>query len=1020
MPLGAQSALKVQQYPILDKISQSKISQFVQDRNGFIWLGTWDGLVRFDGRQTQTFKTYPGDSVRIENQRILNLHLTDSGNIWVQAYGGRCYYFDTSRNRYLNPLSGVGNTVRLICVVGNGVTWMEGSSGQLLRVQEVGPRIQVDTVTLPFDYSHLNHATLDSHGNEWLLTDRGACIWNRGQQIGTLPFDRLIENEDHILLSTQQQVYHYDPADGSCPSLGLQVTGGVRYLMPLSGGGLLVGGWGEVAMCRDLQKDDVWQFASIERYRFQAPVLRYAFEDSRHRIWLLGNGTPVYLVQDGRLRQLPYVGSPVRSTTTSNQLVIEDDYGTVWVQPGDNLPLAYYNPKNDCLEQAYTYQNGIRRPVGFYMRNGLIDQQHNFWGNIDEVGFCYLVFGPQEFEFLDKPEKNGARALMIDHRKRLWAGWRKATDEGTGGLSVYDAKRRLLGHVSANGHLVSDPRQSIPFNVYSLYEDSRHRIWVGTRYHGIYVLEPISEEATAFRVVHYEDLAPAANTRQGASVYDILEDRHGRIWLATFGDGLFYVDPSDERTSAAELRFHHVEATRGDYRQCRCLFQSADGLIWLGTTHGLLAFDGDSPALMSVNRPADHPYSLSSSNVMHITSRSDGSLLVSTFGGGINMLRPGYTVSDSLYFEHYDAHQGRYPDVVYAMLEDRDSCIWVMSEDGLVKFDPQLQHAGIFLRDTPCTEAHPVFDSEEQNLYLATSSDVLCFLKERHEPSHYQPPIAFTSAMIHHTDSSTLLPLTPVDTLLHFEADDRNFTLSFLTLDYSDPQKIQYAFRLAGKHSQWIPLANLPAVHIVDLPAGHYVLEVRSTNADGYWCNNSKRLQFTIQPYFYETLWFRLLAWTLVMALAGYLLYRLLKHFERRRIRAIESRFNQTKVRFFTDVAARRSPDDEAFLQKLMQYIEDHALVGDIGVEQVSAAVGMTYPAFYRKVKDMMDLTPVELMRQIRIQRAQHLLKTTDLSVSEIAFQCGYSTPQYFNRVFKEEMSMTPVEYRKRSKIVQN
>ena len=198
------------------------------------------------------------------------------------------------------------------------------------------------------------------------------------------------------------------------------------------------------------------------------------------------------------------------------------------------------------------------------------------------------------------------------------------------------------------------------------------------------------------------------------------------------------------------------------------------------------------------------------------------------------------------------------------------------------------------------------------------------------------------------------------------------------------------------------------------------MLEVRSTNADGYWCDNTKRLQFTIRPYFYETLWFRLLAWTLVMALAGYLLYRLLQHFERRRIRAIESRFNQTKVRFFADVAAHRSPDDEAFLQKLMQYIEQHALAGDIGVEQVAAAMGMTYPVFYRKVKDMMDLTPVELMRQIRIQRAQHLLTTTDLSVSEIAFQCGYSTPQYFNRVFKEEMSMTPVEYRKRSKIVQN
>lgn len=76
--------------------------------------------------------------------------------------------------------------------------------------------------------------------------------------------------------------------------------------------------------------------------------------------------------------------------------------------------------------------------------------------------------------------------------------------------------------------------------------------------------------------------------------------------------------------------------------------------------------------------------------------------------------------------------------------------------------------------------------------------------------------------------------------------------------------------------------------------------------------------------------------------------------------------------------------------------------------------MNMSYPAFYKRVKSAMDLTPVELVRQMRIQKAQNLLsEQPNLSVAEIAYACGFSTPQYFNRVFKEQTGYTPAEYRR-------
>lgn len=1017
--LYAQSALRVQQYPISDKISQSKISQFLQDDNGFIWFGTWDGLVRFDGRYTQVFKTYPGDLVRIENQRIMNLDLSSTGNLWFTTYGSYCYFFDTHRNCFRHPLSKVGNKVRQTYVMKDGVAWFVKDGGGLYRVQEVGEDFKVDSITLPFDYNQLNLAVKDDAGNEWILTDKGAWIWNKDLRVGELPFEFFAENEGQIYLATREQVYTFESENGRCESLDLLLSGNVRDLKSLSGGGLLVVQWGGATICRNPLEAGAKGFDKISYHRFGTPIMRCALEDREHRLWFLGTEGQVYILDNNQLRKIPYIGQPATNVTSSDQLVMQDDYGTVWVQPGDRFPLAYYNPKKDRLEQAYTYQDGLRRPVNFYMRNGLVDQQHNFWGNIDEVGFCYLSFSRQEFDFLDdghatmKASDLGARALMIDHRHRLWAGWLNDSNSEGGGLAIYDRNRRLLGFVSKSGSIVDDPNLSIPYNIYSLYEDSRHRIWVGTRYHGIYLLEPTSEEAVSFSVSHYEHLGRARTTRNGTSVYDILEDHNGRIWLACYGEGLYYVDGSSI-SNGVKLQFNQFKELGSDFDQCRCLFESSDGLLWLGTTQGLLTIDSSKPAVLSVNRCKDNLHSLSSSNVMDISSYHDGSLMISTFGGGVNLLKAGYTVSDSLQFEHYDARHGNYPDVVYAVLEDADSCIWLMTENGLMKYSSRLRKRDIFLQETPCTEANPVFDSEEEILYLGTRYDVLCFFHKDHVQSSYQPQIAFTSVLIHSTDSSTVMPLTPADSLLQFQANDRNFTISFLALDYADPQKIQYVYRLVDKHSQWIPLGNLPAVHIVDLPGGHYELEVRSTNADGAWCDNATRLQFYIEPYFYETLWFRLLMWFLILALAGYLLYYVLRRFERRRIKAMENRFAETKVRFFADMTQKRSPEDEEFIKTLMNYIEDKMLLGDFNVEQIAAATGLSYPVFYRKLKDVMDVTPVELVRQMRIQRAQRLLRETDLSVSEIAYQCGYSTPQYFNRVFKEQLRMTPVEFRKK------
>jgi len=875
----AQSELRVQKYTLDDKISQSKISHFVQDDNGFIWFGTFDGLMRFDGEHTLLFKTYPGDSVRAENHRIMNIQKLEDGNLWCSIYGRSSYYFDTH------------------------------------------------------DY-HFHTAPTQSFSEYQHLEEAAA------------------------------------------------------------------------------QRMSVLQDSLYRLYPIRAAALRSVYTDAKGRLWLLGNEDQVYLIENDTFRQVPYVGNPVPSTTAAYQIAFEDDYGTVWVQPGDSLPLAYYNEKLGRLEQAYTYEGGRRRPLNFYMRIGALDNQHNFWGNIDEVGFCYLSFRRQEFDFVgssDPQGEMGARAMLIDHRGRLWIGWRRDSKDERGGLAIYDAQRQLQGYITPEGQLSQQISKSIQHNVYSLYEDRQHRLWVGTRNHGLYVLVPTNEEATSYRTYHFENLGPATSGRHGVSIYDIVEDHQGRLWFACYGDGLFVMEDF--------LSFRAVSQLGEEFRQCRCLCESSDHRMWLGTTRGLLTWDNSSalppnhfPAMQQV-RCNDDAESLSSSNVMHVMQQSNGRILISTFGGGINVVKGG--PMDSLCFEHYDARRGEYPDVVFSIHEDYGGQLWVVSENGLTKYDSQLQLQCSFLTGTPCSEALLAEDVQQHLMYVASKYDVVCILYPERELSHFQPQIAFTHLNIYHQDTTLQTSLTPADSLISVAADERNFTLSFLALDYSGPKDIQYAYRIAERHKQWLPLGNNPVISIVDLPAGHYTLQVRSTNADGVWCENEKTMLLVIAPYFYETLWFRTLLWLLLLCGAGYGIYLWIRHIDRKRKAGYENRLASAKVRFITEVTKNANADDERFVQKLLTYVESQLENDAFTIETAAAEMNMSYTAFYRKVRALMDMSPVELVKQLRMQRAQHLLQSEpDTPVGEIAYRCGFSSPQYFNRVFKETWGITPVEYR--------
>ena len=99
---------------------------------------------------------------------------------------------------------------------------------------------------------------------------------------------------------------------------------------------------------------------------------------------------------------------------------------------------------------------------------------------------------------------------------------------------------------------------------------------------------------------------------------------------------------------------------------------------------------------------------------------------------------------------------------------------------------------------------------------------------------------------------------------------------------------------------------------------------------------------------------------------------------------------------------------EDAFLKKFHTFIENNMTDSDLSVETIGAELGLSRVQLYRKVKALTGLSPVELLRKARLQKAKELIKGTDKTISEVAYEVGFTAPSYFTKCFKEEFGISP------------
>ena len=107
---------------------------------------------------------------------------------------------------------------------------------------------------------------------------------------------------------------------------------------------------------------------------------------------------------------------------------------------------------------------------------------------------------------------------------------------------------------------------------------------------------------------------------------------------------------------------------------------------------------------------------------------------------------------------------------------------------------------------------------------------------------------------------------------------------------------------------------------------------------------------------------------------------------------------------------------DKEFMDKVMETIEKHLDNGDLTVEDIAGEVNMSRSVFFKKLKTLTGLSPVEFLKEIRMKRAAQLIETEEYNMAQIAYMVGLNDSHYFSKCFKQQYGMTPTEYKESRK----
>ena len=834
-----QRALSFEHLTLENGLPENYPRCILQDNSGYIWIGTQNGLVRYDGYTTKVYKLATGKPGGSGKEQITGLCIGANGTLWVGMRYDGLFRYDRGSDDFIQVNAGTATEnfitngeLRQMAEDKESNLWIVSYnySDKLYRLTKY------NSVTGGFE----NFPAISQNGNAipatviyTLIADKNKTIWI-GTDNGIFNYNKTTNKFNGFLTDKNPQDQKAFPLMYEAPS-----EPGILWLA----GREAKSGKGLGLFRFDINNNNTTQY--LQKNSDSASLLHDSVtaihEDSKKRLWI-GSAKGLSLLNRGTGLFSNYIPGDNSSGSKDNVAAsMQDDIsGDLWIAGGKGL--LFFNPEK---KQFIRYTAEEERPDGLStnsIEKVFIDAGGIVWLTTQKLGL--LRINKQQSIYTQYKNINGKingytggntiHFAAASDKKSYWL----ATDKG---LVHWFPLTNEFVKINLN----KDGTDNI---ITRVIIDRDGLLWCGDLQKGLFSYNPASGA-----VQNYQYRKDDSTTISSNYVRTLIEDRSGTIWIGTYGGGLCRLN----KTSGTFTRYPFVTLGQNpsdrqlDDDKVASLYEDSKGILWLGTVQG-----GLNRFVKSTNTfTSYHDTKKGFEYINGILEDKQGRFWISSFLYGLHLFD-----RDKITSRIFTEKEGLLCDVVQGFAEDRNGDLWISSIRGLSRLDTKNFTFKNYTKAQGMPESNlsrGILFTTNNELLVGCIGGFLSFSPDDISPNPFPPFITIESVSYINPSKQGKeknLLISGQDKI-ELSFNEKQIRFHFTALHFNNPALNQYAYKLEGYDKDWVQAGTARTATYTNLSPGTYTFFVKAANSDGVWSDKPASFIVIIHPPWWRTWW---------------------------------------------------------------------------------------------------------------------------------------------------------------------
>ncbi|TPH18187.1 diguanylate cyclase [Litorilituus lipolyticus] len=532
------------------------------------------------------------------------------------------------------------------------------------------------------------------------------------------------------------------------------------------------------------------------------------------------------------------------------------------------------------------------KPIG--QVNSMIEASDGYLWFVASQGLFRLDQKKKQLEKFPLAKANGLRIIFEDNAGILWL-----TSEVNGIYKIMPHRKfKAINHqellapngitVDSNGdilivsaksqlfkwHVATAQLESLTESIFTqesgfnnrllerptVYQDDNDTIWIAQD-NGIARYTPQNKQVEILRY-------PTSDKgyQEFRELRALNSDKHGNIWIGTYKNGIYIFDPLNQT-------FKHLdESSTLTHPEVLGIYKDNAGNLWVGTGDGLNFWDDVNNVFIPYVESHSKSNSLQGASVQDFHHSESGDIWVAT-PKGLNLFVP-----ETKTFKHFGRKEGLPTPLIRAIEDDGEGNLWLTTNKGISKLNPKLNVITNFDSYDGLFGLHyypgDIVQGSNETLFTSSQRGVEYFSARDIEASNKEFQIVLTG--FSKMGESILLdkPYSYVSDI-HLSYEDYFVSFEFSVLDFTSPNKNQFAYKLDGYDDSWIEIGNRNVVSFTNLNGGEYTFLVKATNSHGKWSESPLAIKIHVSPQPWKTWWaYSLYVLSLLLITSAFIYYR--------------------------------------------------------------------------------------------------------------------------------------------------